>query len=253
MRRDARGRVADPGWVRMRELSRRSRLQANPWPLGGGCSRIEAYALGVPCIALRVSFDERRWNTRQPVVCDVPAIHAASGTADDADHYLELCRRCLHDERWFDRVVEVATGTVLPDTVPWAKFSGAAWLPDGSGFVYGTFDPPAPGHEHEAANRDHRLRLHRVGTDASEDGVVYERPDQPEWGFSPHVSHDGRWLVIEVWRGTDPTNRIHLAPVTAEPGRPATVGEARPLLDEADAGRLRRSGMFGQACRSVLF
>jgi hypothetical protein len=41
----------------------------------------------------------------QPVVCDVPAIHASSGTATDAGDYLDRCRRCLYDEGWFDRVV----------------------------------------------------------------------------------------------------------------------------------------------------
>jgi hypothetical protein len=102
--RDADGEVSDPGWIRMQTLLRRARLQANPWPLGGGSSRVEAYACGVPCIALRTSFEERHWNAPQPVVCDVPAIHALSGTALDAEDYLDRCRRCLYDEAWFDRV-----------------------------------------------------------------------------------------------------------------------------------------------------
>jgi hypothetical protein len=103
--RDADGTVTDPGWMKMQALLRRARLQANPWPLGGGSSRVEAYACGVPCIAMRTSFDERHWNTPQPVVCDVPALHAPSGTVVDADAYLDRCRRCLHDEDWFERVV----------------------------------------------------------------------------------------------------------------------------------------------------
>ena len=133
------------------------------------------------------------------------------------------------------RVVEVATGSVSADTVPWAKFSGAAWLPDGSGFVYGGYEPPEEGHEHEAANRDHRLRLHRIGTAAEDDVLVYHRPDEPEWGFSPAMTHDGQWLVIQVSRGTDPVNRIHFARVRADTGGAAAIGEVRPLLDEADA------------------
>ena len=103
--RDADGVVSDPGWIKMQTLLRRARLQANPWPLGGGSSRVEAYACGVPCIALRTSFEERHWNQPQPVVCDVPAIHAHSGSAVDTEDYLDRCRRCLYDEGWFDRVV----------------------------------------------------------------------------------------------------------------------------------------------------
>jgi prolyl oligopeptidase len=129
------------------------------------------------------------------------------------------------------RVVDTATGTVLRDEVPWSKFTTAAWLPDGSGFLYGAYDPPARGQEHAAATRGQRLQVHRLGTTAEDDPVVHARPDQPEWGFHPHVSHDGRWLVLEVWRGTDRANRVHVAPLGAD----GTVGAVRPLLDAADA------------------
>ena len=129
------------------------------------------------------------------------------------------------------RVRDVATGEDLPDEVPWAKFSTAAWLPDGSGFLYGAYEPPPAGQEHAAAMRDHRLRLHRLGTPAEADPVVHARPDQPEWGFSPAVTHDGRWLVVHVFHGTDPRNRIHLAGIGAD----GEVGPVTPWLDEADA------------------
>jgi prolyl oligopeptidase len=128
------------------------------------------------------------------------------------------------------QVVEVATGALRPDEVRWAKFSTAAWLPDGSGFLYGAYDPPDPGQEHAAALRGQRLRCHLLGTDPAEDVVVHERPDQPELGFDPYVSHDGRWLVLKVWRGTDPTNRVHVAPFVD-----GEVGDLYPLLDADDA------------------
>jgi prolyl oligopeptidase len=128
------------------------------------------------------------------------------------------------------QVVEVSTGALLPDEVRWARFSTAAWLPDGTGFLYGAYDPPEPGQEHAAALRGQRLRCHRLGTDPAEDPVIHERPDQPELGFEPSVSHDGRWLVLEVWRGTDPTNRVHVAPFVD-----GAAGAFHPLLDAADA------------------
>jgi prolyl oligopeptidase len=128
------------------------------------------------------------------------------------------------------RVREIASGRDLPDEVPWGKFSSAAWLPDGSGFLYGAYPAPEPGQEHAAAMRDHQLRLHRLTTSADDDEVVHARPDQPEWGFSPTVSEDGRWLVVTVFHGTAPENRLHLARI--ENGR---VGEVRPWLDAADA------------------
>jgi prolyl oligopeptidase len=128
------------------------------------------------------------------------------------------------------RVVDASSGELLPDEVRWAKFSTAAWLPDGSGFLYGAYDPPEPGQEHAAALRGQRLQCHRLGTDSSQDVVIHERPDQPEWGFDPTVSHDGRWLVVKVWRGTDPTNRVHVAPFVD-----GVLGAFHPLLDADDA------------------
>src|SRR3984957_12594367 len=43
--------------------------------------------------------------------------------------------------KWHVR--EVATGKDLPDVIEWSKFSGAAWLKDGSGFFYERYDAPA--------------------------------------------------------------------------------------------------------------
>jgi prolyl oligopeptidase len=136
-------------------------------------------------------------------------------------------------------VRDIASGDDLDDEVPWAKFSGAAWLPDGSGFLYGAYPAPERGREHAAAMRDHQLRLHRLGTPAAHDEVVHARPDQPEWGFDPTISDDGRWLLVSIFHGTSPRNRIHVAPVTAD-----GIGEIRPWLDEADA-RYEALGVLG--------
>lgn len=105
------------------------------------------------------------------------------------------------------QVKEVATGQDLPDHLKWVKFSGAAWTHDHQGFFYSRYDEPA-GAELEAVNYFQKLYYHRLGTPQSEDQLIYERPDQKEWGFSGGVSSDGRYLVISVWRGTDPQNLV---------------------------------------------
>ncbi len=38
--------------------------------------------------------------------------------------------------------------------------------------------------------------------------LVYERPDQKEWGFSGDVTDDGRYLIVSISHGTDPKNRV---------------------------------------------
>ena len=126
------------------------------------------------------------------------------------------------------RVRRIGDDTDQADTVEWSKFSVAAWAPDASGFYYGAYDAPAEGQAYQDVNRNQRLCFHRVGDPQSADVVIYERPDEPEWGFAPKVSEDGRWLIVTVWQGTDPRTRVYLADLH-------TDGEVRPLLDAFDA------------------
>ena len=107
---------------------------------------------------------------------------------------------------WHVRSID--TGEDLPDVIEWSKFSEAAWLPDGSGFFYVRYDAPQAGEEFQGANYFQKLFFHRCGTQQSADVLVYERLDEKEWGFEPHVSEDGRYLVVNVLQGTDIRNRV---------------------------------------------
>jgi prolyl oligopeptidase len=134
----------------------------------------------------------------------------AAATSRDARHLAYGTSAAGSD--WMTwRVRDIDTGEDLPDVLEWSKFAGAAWLPDGESFVYARFDEPPAGETYEEANRNQRLWLHRIGTDQSADELVYARPDQPEWMFSPHVTDDGRYLVLHVSHGTDPRNRVFYA------------------------------------------
>jgi len=105
-------------------------------------------------------------------------------------------------------VRDIDTGEDLDDEVEWSKFSGASWDANNEGFYYSRYDAPEEGDEYEDANYYHKLYYHRVGTPQSEDVLVYERPDQKEWGFAAEVSESGDYLVIHVWQGTSPMNRF---------------------------------------------
>ena len=107
---------------------------------------------------------------------------------------------------WYVR--DVDTGEDLDDVVEWSKFSGASWAPDASGFYYSRYDEPAAGDEHEQANYHQKVYFHRLGTAQSEDELVYERPDQKEWGFGAEVTEDGRYLILSVWKGTSQKNGV---------------------------------------------
>ncbi len=106
------------------------------------------------------------------------------------------------------RIRDIATATDLKDTVEWSKFSGAAWDHNGTGFYYSRYATPRDGETFEGANYYQKLYYHRLGTPQTEDILVYERPDEKEWGFDANVSEDGRYLVIGIWQGTAHTNRL---------------------------------------------
>ncbi|MDL2342817.1 prolyl oligopeptidase family serine peptidase [Deinococcus sp. MIMF12] len=114
------------------------------------------------------------------------------------------------------QVRDVSSGEDLPDRLDWSKFSGAEWLPDGSGFYYSAYDAPGEGGVLTGANRNQRLMFHRVGTPQAGDTLVLARPDEPDWGFRPQVTHDGRFLVLHVWKGTDPKNLLWVRPLDSD-------------------------------------
>jgi prolyl oligopeptidase len=106
------------------------------------------------------------------------------------------------------RVREVDSGNDLPDVIEWSKFTGAAWLKDSSGFYYSRYDAPEAGQEYQSANYYHKMYFHTLNTLQDQDKLVYQRPDEKEWGFAAQVSDEGRYLIINVWQGTDVRNRL---------------------------------------------
>jgi len=128
-------------------------------------------------------------------------------------------------------VRRAATGELLPDRIEWSKFSSAAWTHDDAGFFYGRFPQPPADAAYDAPNHDMELRYHRLGTDQSDDQLVFSTPDEPEWGFEAEVADDGRLLIVSVTHGSDSNNRVYVADLTH--GVEAAV--VRPLLDDGDA------------------
>ena len=141
----------------------------------------------------------------------------AYGTAASGSDWME----------WHVRDVETAKD--LPDTLRWVKFSGASWTKDGKGFFYSRYDEPKAGAPLRDANYFHKLYYHRLGTAQSEDKLIYDRPDNKELGFGGDVTDDGHYLIITVWQGTSPKNRLYYKDLT-DPN-----AQVVKLLDDFDA------------------
>ncbi|HJV37342.1 MAG TPA: prolyl oligopeptidase family serine peptidase [Geothrix sp.] len=127
------------------------------------------------------------------------------------------------------KVRDVATGKDLYDEIRWSKASGASWLKDGSGFFYSRYEAPKEGGALTGVNNNHLLYFHKLGTPQSEDALIYQRPDQPEWYLGGTVTDDGHWLVITGNKGTNPETSLFLKDLT-KPGSPV-----EPFLDRMDA------------------
>lgn len=132
------------------------------------------------------------------------------------------------------RVRDLERGEDRSDHLEWIKFSSAAWTRDEQGFFYSRYPEPAPGDALSGTNRFMKLYYHRLGTAQALDQLVYQRPDQPDWGFSAAVTDDGRYLAMSVWLGTDSRNRFYFVDL-GRASRPVIETPVVPLLDEFDA------------------
>ena len=136
------------------------------------------------------------------------------------------------------RVRDVDSGQDRPDVVPWTRACSLAWLPSGRGFYYTRY--PAPGSV-PAGQEEYRRHvfLHRLGTVASQDRLIFGEGLGPSAWTSVMLSPDGRWLGIEVSDGAAKTELFLIdtrkrgvpSPIPVVTGRPALFYLADVLDD----------------------
>lgn len=128
---------------------------------------------------------------------------------------------------WQEIRVRAIDGDDYPDVIRWCRFTGIAWRHDNSGFFYNRYPEPGslPPEEQTSHNR---VYWHALGTPQETDQLVYAQPDTPDLAFSPFISDDGAYLLLNVWRGSDPSNRLYYRPVDSD-------GPFVQLFDAADA------------------
>ncbi|XP_038195941.1 prolyl endopeptidase [Arvicola amphibius] len=98
----------------------------------------------------------------------------------------------------------------LPDVLERVKFTCMAWTHDGKGMFYNSYpkqDGKSDGTE-TSTNLHQKLCYHVLGTDQSEDVLCAEFPDEPKWMGGAELSDDGRYVLLSIWEGCDPVNRL---------------------------------------------
>jgi prolyl oligopeptidase len=156
---------------------------------------------------------------------------ALAGTAVSPDGKLLAYSTAASGSDWNEiRVRDVDTGKDLPDHIQWVKFSSTAWTRDGKGFFYSRYDAPKEATKLADVNYFQKLYFHKLGTPQEADVLVYDRPDEKEWGFGATTTDDGRYLLITATKGTAPKYRIFYKDLS-KPDSKVT-----PLIDNFDAG-----------------
>jgi len=92
------------------------------------------------------------------------------------------------------RVKDLASGTLLPDSIEWAKFTQIAWA--GDGFYYSRYPEPKKGEKLRGSNQNSAIYYHKLGTNASADAVVHRDPANPNRYFGASTTEDERFLIL---------------------------------------------------------
>ncbi|HUA89050.1 MAG TPA: prolyl oligopeptidase family serine peptidase [Steroidobacteraceae bacterium] len=108
----------------------------------------------------------------------------------------------LSGSDWTDwHVREVASGNDRPDVIRNTKYYAPVFSADGRGLYYSAFPAPKPGAELSTADLGNGIYYHVLGTAAAQDRQLFADPAHPERQFLPHLSDDGRWLVLTSGEG----------------------------------------------------
>ena len=133
------------------------------------------------------------------------------------------------------RVLDVETSELVDGPIDRCRYSRIAWLPGGKAFYYTRRLPPdeVPAGEEQYHRR---VYLHRVGSPADDDVLIFGTGRDKTTYYSAAVSRDGRWLTISAARGTEPRNDLWIADLTA-------ADLAAPALQPVQVGADARTGV----------
>ena len=119
---------------------------------------------------------------------------ASSSFTDDGSLFAYLIS--IGGSDWRKAIVmNTETKEIVEDTLQNIKFSGVSWSGN-EGFYYSSYDKPKEGSELSAKTQIHKLYYHKLGTDQSEDELIFGGEANPYRYVGGYVTEDNRYLVI---------------------------------------------------------
>ena len=110
-------------------------------------------------------------------------------------------------------VMDIESGEKKSDHLKWIKFSGASWKDNG--FYYGRFAEPVEGQELSSQNENKKIYYHTLGTDQSEDVLVFEDPENPKRSIYAGTTEDERFLLLYMSEGATSDNALSVKDLNA--------------------------------------
>jgi len=122
------------------------------------------------------------------------------------------------------RVIETASGKLLPDSIERTRAASLAWKHDNSGFFYTRY--PRKGDVPEGQEVYHRhVFFHALGTDPATDPLIFGEGRDPQAWPDVTLSEDGRWLLIDEGYGWTKTEMFLKDLASQDPPVEITVGK----------------------------
>jgi len=145
------------------------------------------------------------------------------------------------DEESLLRVMDVATGEDVDGPIDRCRYTQVAWLPDGKAFYYSRRLPPGAVPDGEEQYH-RRVYLHQVGTEPTDDVMIFGAGMAKTNYYSVWVSRDGRWLIIGAAAGTAPRNDLWIADLTAAPQSTPELHVVQQGVDAQTVAHVARDG-----------
>lgn len=111
------------------------------------------------------------------------------------------------------KVLDLTTKETLSDEIKWVKFSQIAWFKEG--FFYSRYPTPEAGAELSGRSEFQQVHYHKLGTDQSEDELVFTDRANPYRGFFASTTEDERFLILNMWESTS-GNALYFKDLTVE-------------------------------------
>lgn len=106
------------------------------------------------------------------------------------------------------KIRNLETGHDEQEILQWCKFSRIAWNEEGSGFYYNRFPDPSTVLAGEESYYN-KVYWHEIGTAQEEDKLIFEDLANKEHSFDPILLDDYKYLILNVWKGTENKSRIY--------------------------------------------